>query len=261
MANAREFLQDRVLLAVAVSVLGTPVMAGESRVPDAAAVPAGGAITYSRDVHHSIGSTYFPGQSHDAVTAPTGAIIGAIALGLAPLTDSETARVTASLPQTVEHAALSALAVSEQGALSSRAGGGMGDGEVILDRASDSITVSLPVLFAPRGSRTLVLRATSRPRQPRPVLIAALRKAHAMLRNERGMPMIDSAPRSPYDRAILRLAFLAPDIQRAILEGRQPTHLNLESLKAIDLPFAWSKQREVLGFASCRTSCSGDQIT
>lgn len=137
----------------------------------------------------------------------------------------------------------------------------LGDGEVILDRACDSITVSLPVLFAPRGSRTLVLRATSRPRQPDPVLIAALRKAHAMLRSERGMPMIDSAPRSRYDRAILRLAFLAPDIQRAILEGRQPTHLNLESLKAIDLPFAWSKQREVLGFASCRTSCSGDQIT
>lgn len=125
MANAREFLQDRVLLALAVSVLGTPAMAGESREPDAAAVPAGGAITYSRDVHHSIGSTYFLGQSHDAVTAPTGAIIGAIALGLSPLTDNETARVTASLPQTVEHATLWALAVSEQGALSSRAGGGM----------------------------------------------------------------------------------------------------------------------------------------
>ncbi len=137
----------------------------------------------------------------------------------------------------------------------------LGDGEVIRDRTSDCITVSLPVLFAARGSRTLILPATSRPRQPDLVLIAALRKAHAILRTERGMPMIDGSPRSPYDRFILGLAFLAPDIQRAILDGRQPPHLNLESLKAIDLPLAWSKQREVLGFASCRTSCSGEQIT
>ncbi|MDC8755192.1 recombinase family protein [Erythrobacter sp. sf7] len=137
----------------------------------------------------------------------------------------------------------------------------LGDGEVILDRTTDSITVSLPILFAPRGSRTLVLAANSRPRQPDPVLISALRKAHAMLRTKRGLPMIDSAPRSPYDRAILRLAFLAPDIQRAILEGRQPTHLNLEWFKGIDVPLAWSKQREMLGFGPRRTFCSGEQIT
>ena len=137
----------------------------------------------------------------------------------------------------------------------------LGDGEVICDRTADSITVSLPVVFAPRGSRKLVLPATSRPRQPDLVLIAAVRKAHSMLRTQRGLPMIDSAPRSPSDRAILRLAFLAPDIQRAILRGRQPPHLNLESFKAIDVPLAWSKQREMLGFAERRTSCSGEQIT
>lgn len=135
------------------------------------------------------------------------------------------------------------------------------DGEAIRDRTSDSITVSLPVLFAPRGPRTLVLPATSRSRQPDPVLISAVRKAHAMLRTERGLPMIDRSPRSPYDRFILGLAFLAPDIQRAILEGRQPPHLNLESLKAINIPLAWSKQRETLGFAARPTSCSGEQIT
>lgn len=59
---------------------------------------------------------------------------------------------------------------------------------------------------------------------------------------------LGTAPTSPYDRNILRLAFLAPDIQRAILEGRQPHHLNLEALKSIKLPLRWSRQRDVLGF-------------
>ena len=131
--------------------------------------------------------------------------------------------------------------------------------ETILDRTDADIAVSLPILFAARGSRTLVLPATSRPRQPDPVLISALRKAHAMLRTERSMPLIDAAPRSPYDRFILGLAFLAPDIQRAIIEGRQPAHLNLESLKAIDLPLAWSKQRELLGFGEAAAPCSAHQ--
>ena len=132
--------------------------------------------------------------------------------------------------------------------------------ETILDRTDTSITVSLPILFAARGSRTLVLPATSRPRQPDPVLICALRKAYAMLRTERSMPLVDTAPRSPYDRFILGLAFLAPDIQRAILEGRQPAHLNLESLKAIDLPLAWWKQRNMLGFGEAVAPCSVEQI-
>lgn len=132
--------------------------------------------------------------------------------------------------------------------------------EAVLDRTAGTIIVSTPVLFASRGSRTLVLPASSRPPQPDPVLIGALRKAHAMLRTERGMPLIGAAPRSPYERSILRLAFLAPDIQRAILEGRQPHHLNLETLKKVQIPLAWSDQRERLGFGQRPTLCSGEQI-
>lgn len=89
------------------------------------------------------------------------------------------------------------------------------------------------------------------PAQVRPpladrVLIAALRKAHAMLTTERGLPMMEAAPTSPYDRNILRLAFLPPDIQQAILDGRQPHHLNLVTPKSIELPLSWSGQRELL---------------
>ncbi len=46
-----------------------------------------------------------------------------------------------------------------------------------------------------------------------------------------------------------RLAFLAPDITTAILEGRQPVELNTRSLLRIaELPAEWSEQRRVLGF-------------
>lgn len=65
---------------------------------------------------------------------------------------------------------------------------------------------------------------------------------------------------SPYDRNILRLAFLAPDIQRAILDGRQPLHLNLETVKKIAIPLTWSEQRKVLGFGKPGAPCSADQM-
>mgnify|MGYP001288021764 CR=1 FL=1 len=118
----------------------------------------------------------------------------------------------------------------------------------------------LPIRFATRGGKQKIVPATSRPLQPDQVLISALRKAHAMVRTERGLPILDSAPDSPYDRNILRLAFLAPDIQRAILHGRQPLHLNLEAFKKVDIPLEWSEQRKVLGFGETAIPCSADQI-
>ena len=63
------------------------------------------------------------------------------------------------------------------------------------------------------------------------MLIKALRTAHAMLgRDAAGGPVIDAIPASPYHRKLLRLAFLAPDLQRAILAGRQPPGLSLKQL-------------------------------
>ena len=67
---------------------------------------------------------------------------------------------------------------------------------------------------------------------------------------------MDALPGSPHDRNILRLAFLAPHIQRAILEGRQPLHLNLETLKKTAIPLAWSQQRKALGFGGSSDPCS-----
>ena len=48
----------------------------------------------------------------------------------------------------------------------------------------------------------------------------------------------------------LRLAFLAPDIVEAILDGRQPPKLTLRKLIRTDPPLDWDEQRRRLGFAA-----------
>ena len=49
---------------------------------------------------------------------------------------------------------------------------------------------------------------------------------------------------------VLPLAFLGPDIVRAILEGRQPVELTAQMLKRTKpLPALWTRQRQKLGFA------------
>ena len=51
---------------------------------------------------------------------------------------------------------------------------------------------------------------------------------------------------------VLRMTMLSPDIVEAILEGRQPRHLNLQTLRGRQeqLPRDWVAQRRLLGFSS-----------
>ncbi len=52
------------------------------------------------------------------------------------------------------------------------------------------------------------------------------------------------------DTRILHLAFLAPDIVEAILDGHQPPEVNVKLLtKDIAIPLSWERQRRVLGFS------------
>jgi site-specific DNA recombinase len=47
---------------------------------------------------------------------------------------------------------------------------------------------------------------------------------------------------------LLPLAFLAPDIVEGITSGRHPVDLTAHRLiRTIDLPIAWSAQRQLLG--------------
>lgn len=51
---------------------------------------------------------------------------------------------------------------------------------------------------------------------------------------------------------ILRLTRLAPDIVQAIVEGRQPRTLNLQTIRGRqgEVPLNWEEQRVLFGFAS-----------
>jgi hypothetical protein len=53
---------------------------------------------------------------------------------------------------------------------------------------------------------------------------------------------------------VLRMTMLAPDIIRAILDGRQPRHLNLHAVRGrqAEVPLDWDAQRRLFGFAESR---------
>ncbi len=81
-------------------------------------------------------------------------------------------------------------------------------------------------------------------------LVAGLRRAHAELRDCGASPLSDvttltnaEAPKTQRARQLSLLAFLAPDLQLMILEGRQPPRLTLRNLLKSDLPLDWDAQR------------------
>lgn len=79
-----------------------------------------------------------------------------------------------------------------------------------------------------------------------PVLISALQRAHEMIElDARHLPVCQKAPETQYGRRLIRLAFLAPDLQRAIINGTQPADLTLEHLVSLPLPADWSAQRQL----------------
>jgi len=123
---------------------------------------------------------------------------------------------------------------------------------------SQSHAIVVPLRVAKRGvEQKLVIGAGAMAPGPRDEsLVKALARAHAWFENIRSQRAKDVSelaarerlPRS-YVQAHLPLAFLAPTIIAAILEGRQPIDLNLKRLMyRTDLSSNWSLQRQQLGF-------------
>lgn len=106
------------------------------------------------------------------------------------------------------------------------------------------LRLTLPWRLQPLKGRTEIITTAPNVPQADPVLIKALRTAHAMLTMDAAKyPTLHVAPTSPWRRDLIRLAFLAPDIQTAILDGRQPKDLTLATLMAADFPILWTGQR------------------
>ena len=128
------------------------------------------------------------------------------------------------------------------------------------DNAADQIVITVAVRAVVRGGRAWMVAPTGasaeEPRRVDPALLKALRFAHMWQLKLGASPLtpVDelrtaSAAADSYVRRLTPLAFLAPDIQRAIVEGTQPAALNLQHLINTKIPVAWSDQRRAFGFA------------
>ena len=123
------------------------------------------------------------------------------------------------------------------------------------------LLLSFPTRLCRIGQgKRLVIDAALRPGisgMPDPKLIKLLVRGHHLkqkLRVSPGTRIADLAMQeklSPsYVALLLRLTFLAPDITRAILEGRHPSGFTAQKLVTFSaLPLAWPEQRQALGFA------------
>jgi site-specific DNA recombinase len=120
------------------------------------------------------------------------------------------------------------------------------------------------ILFVPirlrRAGREITMRiegtdpfATAKPDARLVKLLIRARGFNAALLDSEGVPFAALAKRqgvSPsYFTRLVRLGYLAPNITKAILDGRQPRDLTADKLLAHSrLPLTWHEQRTVLGF-------------
>jgi hypothetical protein len=83
-------------------------------------------------------------------------------------------------------------------------------------------------------------------------LLAKARAIQGAIHQERHLSLEEIALR--FERSasrlarMLRLNYLAPDIQTAILDGRHPSGLTSRRLLYGSIPMDWHEQRKVLGF-------------
>ncbi len=120
------------------------------------------------------------------------------------------------------------------------------------------LRLTLPICVRTRGGPTSVVCGRDSALRPDPTLIKALRTAHAMVEADpSGMPIMRSAPDSLWRRRLVRLAFLAPNLQQAILSGRQPLGLTLARLMEAEIPGSWAEQARRFGAPSPIPSAHG----
>jgi hypothetical protein len=119
------------------------------------------------------------------------------------------------------------------------------------------ILIEVPVRFRRRGveAKLIVLDQQQSASGPDANLVKALRRGHEwfgrLLRGQ-GIGIGDIAHAEQLDRSyvtrLICLVFLAPEMTKAILEGRQPTELTAKRLvrSVLNLPLPWRDQIDIL---------------
>ncbi|WP_170610918.1 hypothetical protein [Ruegeria arenilitoris] len=116
------------------------------------------------------------------------------------------------------------------------------------------LAIKAPFELRRRGVEGKIIVGDREP-QPDRTLLRGLTQAHVWVANLRGgnpLGEIAAATRhsESYIRTRAQLAFLAPAIQGAILEGRQPADLTLERIIRKPVPLDWVAQARLYGFES-----------
>ena len=107
----------------------------------------------------------------------------------------------------------------------------------------DRIRLTLPIAFGTKSNGSAIETASTGVPARDPRLITALKRAHTMIhRDKTGLPVMNQRPQSPHERKLVRLAFLAPELQLDILMGRQPRSMTLAKFLKEPLPLLWSEQ-------------------
>ena len=135
----------------------------------------------------------------------------------------------------------------------------LGAPDTSLDRSSEFWTFKIPYRLRNRGRQLKILpagTASASGSEPDPTLLKLLRRAHTWRQQlETGPPETISdiaaanGVNASYFTRVLRIAYLAPDIIEAIIEGRHPPELTANKLVRIkNLPISWADPRDYLGF-------------
>jgi site-specific DNA recombinase len=111
-------------------------------------------------------------------------------------------------------------------------------------------SLKVPTVLRMSNRRRIIVPQQSVSARPRmnPALVEALRIGHAELRARQKGCATTSDVSESYRRRCLKLALLAPDIQRAIIDGLQPASLDLRRLVRGNVPLSWAEQRRIFGF-------------
>jgi hypothetical protein len=122
----------------------------------------------------------------------------------------------------------------------------------------DLVTLMIPARLQRAGREMrMVVQTVEDQRAPDPALLRALARAHDFRERLTQNPDLSAHDiargenvTAAYIYATLRLAWLAPDITDAIVNGRQPPRLTAKKLfrLAAHLPLGWPQQRKLLGF-------------
>jgi len=116
--------------------------------------------------------------------------------------------------------------------------------------------VEVPATWVRRGNQRQLLAPAGQRDQgrPDPALVKLFVRAHQAKVHLKNAETIAAAAQAMglnqrYFTVLLKLSFLAPDIQAAILDGHQPLQLNRQRLARItSMPVSWHAQRQMLGF-------------